>query len=105
MKLSQSNFNLRLPDSDLVCSYLIAAVMFRLHHSDIGHFLLSKSGRFKEGIQILTLFFVRRQVKKRGKRADGHKRGAKCIEKRQCQHQKSLARYLFPYFSFEFYLD
>ena len=26
MKLSQSNFNLRSPDSDLVCSYLIATV-------------------------------------------------------------------------------
>ena len=30
----------------------------------------------------------------------------KCIEKGQCQHQKSIvARYLFPYFSFEYYLD
>ena len=31
MKLSQSNFNLRSPDSDSVRSYLIATVLSRIH--------------------------------------------------------------------------
>ena len=30
MKLNQSNFNLRSPEPDLVCSYLIATVLWKI---------------------------------------------------------------------------